>query len=259
MVADVLDMERYLGTAMPTQHGIGVLAPFDFALDRELWRWMPSDVSLHLTRLPFVPVPVTVQMATLLGDADAVHRATRDVLAPEPRVVAFNCNSASFVGGPEGEHALVQTMLEAGAPAAVTTSGALIDACRMLGVRRLAIATPYLASITERLLRFLLDFDIEPVSAVDLGLNDRIWRVSYPQIVAVALAADRPDADAVFLACTNLPTYDLISPLERMLGKPVLTANQVTMWAVLRAMHGEAQVAEQGDQRLVQASRLSAA
>jgi maleate isomerase len=63
----------------------------------------------------------------------------------------------------------------------------------------------------------------------------------------------------VFLACTNLPTYDLIAPLERMLGKPVLTANQVTMWAVLRALHSEAQVAEQGDQRLVQVSRPSAA
>lgn len=259
MVADVLDMERYLGPAMPAQHGIGVLAPFDFALDRELWRWIPDDVSLHLTRLPFVPVPVTVEMATLLGDAEAVHRATRDVLAPEPQVVAFSCNSASFAGGPDGEHALVQTMLEAGAPAAVTTSGALIEACRLLGVRRLAIATPYLASITKRLLQFLLDFGIKPVSAVDLGMNGHIWRVSYTEIIAVARAADRADADAVFLACTNLPTYDLIAPLERMLGKPVLTANQVTMWAVLRAMHSEAQVAEPGDQRLVQASRLSAA
>jgi hypothetical protein len=30
--------------------------------------------------------------------------------------------------------------------------------------------------------------------------------------------------------CTNLATYDLITPLERELGKPVLTANQATMW-----------------------------
>ncbi len=259
MAADVLELQRYPGPVMPAQLGIGVLAPFDFALDRELWRWVPDDVSLHLTRLPFVPVPVTVEMATLLADEEAVHRATRDVLAPEPRVVAYSCNSASFVGGPAGERALVQTMLAAGAPAAVTTSGALVEACRLLGVRRLAIATPYLAAITERLLRFLAAYDVEAVSAVDMGLNGHIWKVSHAEIAGVALASDRPEAHAVFLACTNLPTYDLIAPLERKLGKPVLTANQVTMWAALRVMSSQARVAEQGDQWLVQASRPSAA
>jgi maleate isomerase len=40
-----------------------------------------------------------------------------------------------------------------------------------------------------------------------------------------------------FVSCTNLATYDLIAPLERELGKPVLTANQVTMWAALRVAH----------------------
>jgi len=39
--------------------------------------------------------------------------------------------------------------------------------------------------------------------------------------------------DAVFVSCTNLPTYDVIAALERELGRPVLTANQVTMWAAL--------------------------
>ena len=39
--------------------------------------------------------------------------------------------------------------------------------------------------------------------------------------------------DAVFVSCTNLSTYDVIAPLEAELGRPVLTANQVTMWAAL--------------------------
>ena len=41
---------------------------------------------------------------------------------------------------------------------------------------------------------------------------------------------DTDDAQAVFISCTNLPTYDVIADLEHELGKPVLTANQVTMW-----------------------------
>ncbi len=45
---------------------------------------------------------------------------------------------------------------------------------------------------------------------------------------------DRPEAQALFISCTNLPTYDVIEPLEHALGKPVLTANQVTMWDACR-------------------------
>ena len=36
----------------PDQVGIGVVIPYDFALDRELWRWVPAQVSLHPTRTP---------------------------------------------------------------------------------------------------------------------------------------------------------------------------------------------------------------
>nr|WP_257908400.1 hypothetical protein [Janibacter limosus] len=49
-------------------------------------------------------------------------------------------------------------------------------------------------------------------------------------------AADDPASEALFVSCTNLPTYDIIDPLERDLGKPVLTANQLTVWACLARM-----------------------
>src|ERR1700754_579393 len=133
-----------IGPELVTQRGVGVVAPFDFALDRELWRWAPDDVSLYLTRLPFVPVPVTVEMAMSLSDSGGVRRATTDVLAPEPLSVAYACASGSFVGGASGEQALVASMLGAGAPAASTTSGGLIKALEALGMTRIAVVTPYI-------------------------------------------------------------------------------------------------------------------
>ena len=50
--------------------------------------------------------------------------------------------------------------------------------------------------------------------------------------------ADVPDA--LFISCTNLPTYDVIPQLEAELRMPVLSANQVTMWAALRRIGKEA-------------------
>jgi maleate isomerase len=234
-----------VGLELLTQHGVGVVAPFDFALDRELWRWAPDDVSLHLTRLPFVPVPVTIEMASALSDRDTVCRATRDLLAPEPLVVAFACASGSFVHGAVGERLLSQSILDAGAPAATTTSGALVESLALLDVRRLAVVTPYIDSVTDRLLGFLGEHRIEVVSSVGLGLLNHIWKVAYSEVVAAVSAVDRPDAEAVYISCTNVPTYDIIAPLERMLGKPVLTANQVTMCSALRSMGSQAMGAGQ--------------
>lgn len=224
----------------PGQSGVGIVAPFDFALDRELWRWTPDNVSLYVTRLPYSTAPVTVEMASSLADDDNVARATQDLLVPEPLVVAFACTSGSFIHGREGQTRLQNSITGAGAPAAVTTSGAMIDAFQALDISKVAIVTPYVDSVTERLLYFLFEHGVESVSSVGLGLLNHIWRVSYSEVVQAVRDVDRPEAEAVFISCTNVLTYDIIAPLERMLGKPVLTANQVTMWGALNTIGRQA-------------------
>src|ERR1044072_66484 len=149
-----------IGPELVTQRGGGGVAAFDFALGRELGGWAPDDISLYVARLPFVPAPVTVEMAAELSAPDRVRRATADVLAPEPLVVTYACASASFVGGRAGEHALTQSMLSAGAPAATTTSGGLSEALRVLRLRRIAVVTPYIDSVTDRLLSFLTEHGV---------------------------------------------------------------------------------------------------
>ena len=57
------------------QAGIGVVVPYDFALDRELWRWLPNDASLHLTRMPYAPMPATMEMAVHISDPELVAQA----------------------------------------------------------------------------------------------------------------------------------------------------------------------------------------
>jgi len=223
-------------TGPDPQVGIGVVAPFDLALDREMWRWLPDDVSLHLTRTPFSPAPVSVEMAEVVSDVDAVRAATLDLTAIEPQVVAYACTSGSFVNGRAGERRLLEIMRGAGARVAVTTSGALLDALAVLGVERVAVATPYVAEVTARLHDFLAEAEVDVVSSAHLGLDRHIWTVPYARTEELVRQADSPRAEAVFISCTNLASYDLIAPLEQDLGKPVLTANQVTLWAALRAI-----------------------
>lgn len=233
-------MERTVRVPVETaevlpQHGIGVVTPYDFALDREIWRWVPETTSLHITRTPRLAVPVTVEMAELVSDYATVQGGTAEVLTAEPEVVVYLCTSGSFVHGMAGERDLREAIGAVGAPAAVTTSGALLDAVNHLGISRLAIATPYVESVTTRLHDFLGEAGVTVVGSAHLGLLDHIWLVPYAELVQLVLAADRPDAEAVFVSCTNLATFDAIAPLERALDKPVLTANQVSIWSALRS------------------------
>ena len=215
----------------------GVIVPFDMALDAELWRWAPDDVSLLFTRTPFAAMPVTVELAEVVSDESSVEQCTRDLLTARPAAYAYACTSGSFVHGLEGEKRLAETMRSAGGGAeAVTTSGALLSALARLGVRRVATATPYDAQVTERLTTFLEEAGVDVVNSSHLGLSKEIWTVPYEQTLQLVRDANSDDAEAVFVSCTNLATYDVIAPLEAELGKPVITANQVTMWALLEAI-----------------------
>jgi maleate isomerase len=127
-------------------------------------------------------------------------------------------------------------MRDAGAAAAVTTSGALVEALTALGVTSLAVATPYDAAVTARLHDFLEETGVRVTGSAHLGLSGRIWTVPYAVTAALVRDVAAAGGEAVFVSCTNLPTYDIVAPLEAELGIPVLTANQVTLWACLRRM-----------------------
>ena len=61
----------------------------------------------------------------------------------------------------------------------------------------------------------------------------------------LAERAMRPGVEAVFLSCTNLPTYRILGAVERRVGVPVLSANQVLMWGLCRAAGIRAAVDDQ--------------
>ena len=175
----------FLGGPRP-QRGVGVVAPFDFALDRELWRWVPDDVSLHLTRTPFVPVEVSLDLARLVTEHETLGEAVRALNAVAPEVVAYACTSGSFVGGVAGERAMCEAMTRAGAVPSLTTSGALLEALEELGARRIALVTPYTVSVTQSLEEYLAEAGITVTGRALLGLTRHIWKVPYREVVDMA-------------------------------------------------------------------------
>ncbi|MER6693690.1 maleate cis-trans isomerase family protein [Streptomyces minutiscleroticus] len=219
------------------QRGAGVVAPFDFALDRELWRRVPDGISLHLTRTPFVPVEVGLDLARLVSEHETLGGAVRALRTVAPGAVAYACACGGFVGGTAGERGLCAATARAGAPRPLATSGALPEALQELDARRIALVTPYTLSVSRSLEEYLTEAGVRITGRVRPGPIRRIRRVPCRDVVGMARrAAGPPGADALFIGCTNLPTYDVIPQLEAELRIPVVSANQAAMWAAPRRL-----------------------
>ncbi len=110
---------------------------------------------------------------------------------------------------------------------------ALIAACRHLGLRRLALLSPYVAAVSDQLRKVLDAKGIEtPVFSTFAEAEEaKVVRIASAAIIDAArdLCADA-DVDGLFLSCTNLRTLPVIAPLEAELGLPVLSSNVVLAW-----------------------------
>jgi maleate cis-trans isomerase len=227
---------------------IGVIVPAATLLDREYWALAGGNAEIYVARTRHIEGGMIAGRSLGLGEPELVEPAVRQLMAVRPHVVAFACTAASFIGGPGREEKLRETITRAGAPLAVTTSGALVEGLRRLGVANIAVATPYTEDLTSSLQDFLSQTGFGIVSTHALGLVDAAEVADLDQLTVEEMArkADHPEAEAIFLSCTNLPTVSVLGALSHAVGKPVLSSNLVTMASALSAV-GET---ERGDQLL---------
>ncbi len=223
---------------------VGLILPSVNATTEPEFYWLaPPGFSFHTARI-MLRETTPDGLRRMNQDLDAAV----DLLASlSPTVVAYACTSGSFL---DGEKGLRKLTAEIGAKVdcpVVATSAALVEALRWLGIGRLTLVTPYLDVVTETEQSFLEACGFEVVAAAGMGLSgDAIREVPPERVHDFALALDHGDADAVFISCTDLRALETVPELEETLGKPVLTSNQVTLWALLRACGHRSPVAGAG-------------
>ncbi|MEV7128729.1 decarboxylase [Streptomyces sp. NPDC093260] len=171
------------------------------------------------------------------ADEDAwLRRSVEALRLSGAEAVVWANTRGGFEQGWDGAHAQVRELaLAAGMPASSTSFG-FVNAAREIGARRVAVAAPYADDVTARFTRFLRAGGLEAVAAHSAGeaTADEVAGWGETQVLALVRAADAADAEAVLVPCTALHTASCVAELEKELGKPVLTANQVTVWEALR-------------------------
>ncbi|CAM5670812.1 Decarboxylase OS=Streptomyces alboniger OX=132473 GN=CP975_12680 PE=4 SV=1 [Streptomyces alboniger] len=195
-----------------------------------------SDIRLDLVHTDIGEDAHRVDALLEMGSAGRLAAGVEELRMGGAESVVWACTSGSFVYGWEGAHEQVSTLAHTAGMPASSTSFAFVHAVRELGVGRVAVGATYPDDVADLFAQFLRAAGVEVTGVRGSGIITaaEVGTWGEAEVFALAREADAPDAEAVLLPDTALHTAAHIPALEKDLGKPVLTANQVTVWEALR-------------------------
>ena len=219
---------------------IGVLVPpGNPTVEPELYRMAPSGVSVHFARLDSSSSASAPGAHGGMEDRTQAYVDSLPAVAPalgavNPAIVALAFTAASYSNGFAREAALADRIASLTVSPALTAAQAILAALEHLGVKRLALGTPYPESISAMARAYWEAAGLTVVGYARLIGVTNIYDESEERAYRLARQADVPDADALLLSGTGLPTIGVLELLERDLGKPVVSSNQALLWRALR-------------------------
>jgi maleate isomerase len=214
---------------------IGLLVPSSSsAQEWDIGRALPDDVTLHVARMRLS----NVDAESTLRIVQEIETESQKLADVDVDVIIFPATAPSSRNGIGYDRELIKRITAASGKPATTASTALLEAFRVLSVKRIALGAPWSAPVNQSVAAFIEANGVEVLAQEALGLvsNLEIGLLDAQTADDVGRRVNRPDADAVMLACGNWSTFGIIDRLERELGKPVLTTNQVSLWHALKMM-----------------------
>lgn len=221
---------------------LGLMVPANnTTMEPELLDWLPGSQcrTLRIQRgkglLGPAEIPAYVERAVALA---------RDYDPAQTDIVAYGCTAAGFIGGPARDAEIQARLADITGKPVVTTASAMIAALRHIGARRIAVVTPYLDLVNERLCAYLEQSGITVLKLASFRAEttDELAAITPAQIATLARETMVRDADALFIACSQLPTRDIMPRLEREFCKPVWSSIKATAWHAERVLTGKAAV-----------------
>jgi maleate cis-trans isomerase len=212
---------------------IGVLLPSSNSVaEPSMCAALPPGTTLHVARMRLS----TVEAESIERVVEEIESESRKLADVDVDVIVLAATAPSSRKGLGFDRELIGRISAASGKPATTAATALVAALRALGVERIALGAPWSEAVNRMAAAFIAQSGFNVVAQQALGLvrNLDIGLLDPATGEEVARRVDRPEAQAVMLACGNWNVFAVIDPLERVLGKPVLTTNQVSLWHALK-------------------------
>ena len=215
-------------------HHFGVLIPStNTTVEIEYNRLLPPSLQVHIGRLkssgaghfaPSEDADIDYQ-AQLLGTAKVA-------------VISLAQTSASLFGDDYDANVTRRMSAAAGVPA-ITSAQAIGQAIQALGVRRIALVSPYSPAVLERARHYYESkHGLEVPTVHGFAATDAymIGKLGPENARDAFIRINHPGIDAFVVPGGNFPTMSFVADWEREFGKPVVTTNQAALWAMLGIM-----------------------
>lgn len=217
-----------------TRARLGMLLPSgNAAAEAQFNAMLPAGVSLHTTRLKLTGS----SDEELLAMTERVEEASSLLADACVDLILFHCTAVT-TWSVEMDRTLPARITAATNVPATATSRALLAAFKALNVRKVVMVTPYIEATNKRETAFLEAHQINVLKDVGLGISQAKDMISVEpgEWYRLVRANAHAEADAYFISCTAVRSLEVIEDLERDLGRPVVTSNQVAAWHSLRSM-----------------------
>jgi len=205
-------------------------------VEQEMFAHAPPGVSVHFARMVARgPVGTLANLQSRAASQLANLDETVDSIASvEPEVITLAHTATSYTLGAAGDAELARRQEERTGIPFISALGSAAAALQALGVRRIAIGTPYDRALTMRSKEVFEQYGFEVVHADCLPDVECIFTETRRRVYGLMRGVNRPEADAVFISGIGLPTLGVIGAAEADLGKPVVSSASATLWNALR-------------------------
>jgi len=203
-------------------------------IEPEIWRHLPPDMALYASRL-MLKGDVTVD--NLKNMEREVDRAAAELMATRVDILLIADMVVSFIMEPGWNERRAADMTARFAVPCHTGWTALRAALRHLAIARFVTISPYPRHLQALAKAFFAHEGFELVDEHTFDVADMLDIPLLPaqRIRDAAAGLDRRRAQAIVIMSTDVPTFDVIEPLEREFGLPVLTQNQTLLWSAIAA------------------------
>lgn len=219
-----IDKPKRIGLMVPSSNS--VMEP-DFYLN------MPAKWTLHTARM-FLEDVTPVSEARMIDEF--ALPAARDLATVRPDVLVFGCTSAGALRGNAFEEQLMADICAKTGIPCISVAKAVRETLRSLGVSRVAVATPYVEVLNQKIAASLEDDGIQVMRITGLGIvaNTEIGTVPGQKIIDLAhKAVVGLEPQALFISCTNFPAVSVLEKIRSQFPFPVISSNQAILDAAV--------------------------
>lgn len=210
---------------------VGLMVPINnTTFERELPGWLPAGSTSMTLRIPrgkglLTPETLPAYKAGALALAERFKDADIDV-------VIYGCTAAGFISGPAADAQLTVELSGITGKPVVTVARSMVVSLQRIKAKAIALVTPYLEPVNERLKAFLQDggIAVRRFNSFYAPNVDELGRIDAGSVAKMARETMDEQCDALFIACAQLPTLEIRAGLEKEFGRPVRSSN----WAATR-------------------------